>query len=466
MKLALKACLCAFAAVAIAVAVPSAMAQAGAGKFAGAIKGTVRVLALQPDGKVDYGAGWIIAPADRENNAGAAVVITARHIIQGAVRVTVIEDGASADQQRVATVKTSTSERDIAFLNVRGLNEPALSLTRTTPNVGDPVNAFGFSGASDRGEDTQLASEASLKGGHLSRTRTARISSSAQAPVDQIEFDASILAGYSGGPLLNNDGEVIGITVQDGGHVLLGGGSQISLGQGVSIAVASDEIIAAAHDAGVPVKLHSEEAQQPIVQVPDCPGTGMSVNPANGQACRPIGETSSQPHFALDLRSILIGVVVLAAVVVAGIMIYIMRKPVRTPESDVYYGGGPQASGQTNGFAPRPSSARRLVLTGSGPAGEPINLSFTSDELIGEGCMLGAAPGGKIPDNRPEPYVSRRHARIYFDGQNFMVDDNKSMNMTKVGDQVITHGTPKSLMSGETLTLADIRLNVTVNSPS
>ncbi len=165
----------------------------------------------------------------------------------------IVESGAAIGDQKPATVISVKADQDIAFLEVKNLAKPALQLTRSRPNIGDSIAAAGYTTASDRGETDGRAHSATLKRGGLSKYFLGPVGSEAQAPIDQIEFDAPILAGFSGGPLLNQCGRVIGMTVKDGGHIQIAEGASVAMAQGVATAVASDEIIRAARAASVEV---------------------------------------------------------------------------------------------------------------------------------------------------------------------------------------------------------------------
>ncbi len=67
--------------------------------------------------------------------------------------------------------------------------------------------------------------------------------------------------------------------------------------------------------------------------------------------------------------------------------------------------------------------------------------------------MLGVegSANGRIADNRSKTLVSRRHAQIAYDGQNFTIEDNKSLNGTKVGTAKLEPFTKRTVVSGDTI---------------
>jgi S1-C subfamily serine protease len=150
-------------------------------------------------------------------------IITNAHVVDGASKVTVsFEEGGEAID---ADVKGVDDDADIAVLkiNPEGRDLTVLPLGESSKlNVGDPVVAIGNPFG-------------------LQRTVTTGIVSALQRQVDApsgfpisnvIQTDASINPGNSGGPLLNAQGEVIGINSQ-----IATGGGQGSVGIGFAVPI-------------------------------------------------------------------------------------------------------------------------------------------------------------------------------------------------------------------------------------
>lgn len=455
-------------ALTLTICAASAHAQNEGGQFKPVIDSTVRVLASMPDGSAKFGTGWVIAAADKRNNAGAAVIVTARHVVKGAVKIRIVEPGSSIDDQRIGTMVGSTAERDLAFIEVKDITQPALTLTRVMPNVGESVRTIGYAVASDENEVNGRASYGSLKMGGLSKLFRGPISDEAQAPIDQIEFDAPILRGFSGGPLVNHCGRVIGMTVKDGGHIRIGDGQQIPMAQGVAVAVSADEIVKAARDNRIDVKVIDSECGQDLPPPPTPQCSKPNITSEQGRVCLPIPE----PPFMEGLMQkvggptgAILAIAAAALLVVLATVLAVMRgrragpAPTRVEPSSL---GATPPSMKGTSLRDRSPTIR---LTGRGPSNEPIDLKFEANELIGSGAMLGVEGDNNamIPDNRANKYVSRQHARLSFDGRNFTIQDNKSTNKTKVGGQILTPSTPRVLVSGDRLELADVVLNVLID---
>jgi S1-C subfamily serine protease len=128
-------------------------------------------------------------------------VLTARHVVAGArtIRVT-FADGIEA----VAQVVQEAPEIDIAVL-----------LADRSPQVIVPA-VLGNSGALQVGDDVyavghQLSLVGSLTAGVVSGLHRSVPLPNGTELNDLIQFDAAINRGSSGGPLLNRDGQVVGI---------------------------------------------------------------------------------------------------------------------------------------------------------------------------------------------------------------------------------------------------------------
>ena len=140
------------------------------------------------------GSGWII------NEKG--IIVTNDHVIDGAGSITVtLDDGRTfpVDMNTVAT----DPQRDLAVLKIDAENLPAADIGDSSAlRVGDWVVAIGNS----------LGLGISATSGIVSSLEVSLPVSSGQTLYNLIQTDAAINPGNSGGPLVNMNGEVIGIT--------------------------------------------------------------------------------------------------------------------------------------------------------------------------------------------------------------------------------------------------------------
>ena len=134
-------------------------------------------------------------------------MVTNNHVVadaQGAVEVT-FSDGTTHDR---ASVLGTSPSYDLAVLRVEAKNLPALPLGNSdSVVVGDPVLAIGSPLGPVRHRD-QRHRQRQEPAGH--RRRRARAAATASY-INAIQTDAAINPGNSGGPLVDLDGEVIGV---------------------------------------------------------------------------------------------------------------------------------------------------------------------------------------------------------------------------------------------------------------
>jgi len=411
---------------------------------------TVRVLARQ-GAKQYFGSGWVIAGADAEKRAGAGVVVTAYHVVAGATEVRIIEPG--GDRTVLATVIRIDRQRDLAFLEVRGLGAPPLTLSSAPMKVGAPLQGTGYTGASDRVDVDGVARTASLKSGALSQAvKLGGPLFNGEPAVNIFEHSININPGYSGGPVVDQCGRVVGISLQDGGHLDMGRAGSINLAQGVATAVAANEVIAAANNAMInPLVDNSVCSNTPPPPPP--PPKPPIIDPDNKSGLEKLFEQMGAMRLALAGLAI-------AGLGVAGFALWRVTRGAGNTS-----GPTPGPVVQNTSAPPPPPSTQLLELSGTGPAGEPINLSYRPAALSGKGIKLGrslsSCPEGHIPDQRANPFVSGEHAKLIHDGQNFLVEDFKSTNKTLRNGQQVS-GTAQVLNDGDILQLADVKLTVRI----
>jgi S1-C subfamily serine protease len=94
---------------------------------------------------------------------------------------------------------------DNALLRIANMKDtPALPVSTKTPEVGDNVTSIGFAGLTAKTSD-ELRQLPSYRSGHVSSP------SSSDRGVPRTEIDIDVIQGMSGGPTINENGEVVGI---------------------------------------------------------------------------------------------------------------------------------------------------------------------------------------------------------------------------------------------------------------
>lgn len=127
-------------------------------------------------------------------------ILTNYHVIKNATRITVTVPGR---QPVAARVVTTDQERDLAILQVSLRNLTALPIASSeTVQVLDSITVLGYP------LPGELGTALSASDGKVNAVREGRSNGTRL-----FQIDANVNPGNSGGPLLNNHGEVVGIIV-------------------------------------------------------------------------------------------------------------------------------------------------------------------------------------------------------------------------------------------------------------
>jgi hypothetical protein len=136
------------------------------------------------------GSGFIIQPD--------GFILTNYHVIKGSTAIVVVVPGRKPVQAKVVA---ADSYKDLALLQVPLTNLPFLPICSShSVQVLDPVTVLGYPLAQALGVDV------SASDGKVNAIRE-------QGSEPYFQIDANVNPGNSGGPLLNNRGEVVGIVV-------------------------------------------------------------------------------------------------------------------------------------------------------------------------------------------------------------------------------------------------------------
>jgi putative serine protease PepD len=186
--------------------------------------GVVSIQAVTSQG-ADSGTGIVLN--------GQGLILTNDHVIAGARNVRVAPKGSST-LTRAATVVGEEANSDLALIRVdpAGLGLKPLSLASSSSvQVGDAVYAIGNPYGLD---ETLTRGIVSALGREISAPDGAKIAGA-------IQTDAALNPGNSGGPLLNEQGEVIGVNSQIASDAARVAGSQPG-STGVGFAIASNTV--------------------------------------------------------------------------------------------------------------------------------------------------------------------------------------------------------------------------------
>lgn len=186
--------------------------------------GVVAIKAVTAAGG-DSGTGIVL------NDEG--LILTNDHVVAGASSLTVAAKGSSSDT-RTATLVGEEANDDLALIKVdpSGLGLKPLSLVSSSPvQVGDSVYAIGNPYGL---EETLTRGIVSALGREIAAPDGAKISAA-------IQTDAALNPGNSGGPLLNEQGDVIGVNSQIASDAARSAGSQPG-STGVGFAISSNTV--------------------------------------------------------------------------------------------------------------------------------------------------------------------------------------------------------------------------------
>lgn len=191
---------------------------AGIVELVGPAVATIQSEVSGPRGSVGTGAGTgVVITSDGQ-------VLTNAHVVDGATSIRVTLGGET--QSRAAELIGADRENDLALLQVDGVTDlPVAELGQSSSlGVGDDVVAIGNALA--------LRGGPTVTRGIVSGTnRTLQTNSGTMTGL--IQTDASISSGNSGGPLVNAQGQVIGINTA----VATSGGGRAAENVGFSIAI-------------------------------------------------------------------------------------------------------------------------------------------------------------------------------------------------------------------------------------
>ena len=141
-----------------------------------------------PQEKTAYGSAFFISKD--------GYLLTNHHVIENASRISItLNDRREID----ATVVGSDERTDVALLKVNGTNYPALRVGNVDRlRVGEPVLAIGSPFGFDYSASAGIVSAKSRN-------------MSGETSVPFIQTDVALNPGNSGGPLFNQNGEVVGV---------------------------------------------------------------------------------------------------------------------------------------------------------------------------------------------------------------------------------------------------------------
>ena len=166
---------------------------------------SVVYIEVESSTEIGAGSGFVIS-----NDAEGTFIATNYHVVEGNL------DGVSVwvgeNDKRSATVVAGSNEYDLAIIKLfEPIDAKALVLS-SNANQGEEVFAIGYPAAANAlsNSDAHLSNEATITNGIIGSIRT--MNNVDYGPdLQLLQINAEINFGNSGGPLLNNKGEVVGV---------------------------------------------------------------------------------------------------------------------------------------------------------------------------------------------------------------------------------------------------------------
>jgi len=167
--------------------------------------GVVRIF-CEVDGDVVSGSGFLVT-----NTNSGTVVVTNYHVVQGASEMELYYDGNGPVD---LTVMAISEGQDLCLMQTPEALPGMAPLTLADKvEIGDAVYALGYPGGSDVfSSDLALTKDKmALTSGLVSALTSTDLLGDQSQPVQLVQTNADINHGNSGGPLLNEQGQVIGV---------------------------------------------------------------------------------------------------------------------------------------------------------------------------------------------------------------------------------------------------------------
>jgi putative serine protease PepD len=199
---------------------------------------------VKSGGEEDQGTGMIISPN--------GLVVTNNHVIAAAVQSGTITVTRTGSTKSIPAVLVGTNPiDDVALIKMSGVAKlPTVTFGNSNAlDVGDAVVAIGNALGLAAGTPTVTSGIVSA----LGRTVTAGTSTSSETLNNMIQTDAAINPGNSGGPLLDSEGDVIGMNTAVAGTLSDGTSAQ---NIGFAIPVTTIESLLKSLEAGASVVNH------------------------------------------------------------------------------------------------------------------------------------------------------------------------------------------------------------------
>ena len=214
----------------------------GESAVSSARNGVVRILAALPDGSANLGSGFAVGQAGEPS----AVFVTNKHVVENSTAVYLLlddrwsetEDGSALNMEYVVrcdVVYEPETYPDYAILLADRIVTERVALPLMPAALAEPgetIYAIGFPSVSDQVTVNYTANVDTVT---VTAGTISRLAHMAETDTDVIQIDANINHGNSGGPLITEEGYVIGLNTY-------------GYGDNINLAVQSDYVISRLND--------------------------------------------------------------------------------------------------------------------------------------------------------------------------------------------------------------------------
>lgn len=453
------------------------------------------------------GSSFVVSKDDQ-----GCVLATNAHVVSGSEKTEVFLLRASSITSKVdafrARVIWFDEEMDLALLRAPGLDAEPMVLSNFPPAQVEEVYSFGFPGVADDAEaqaelariviesfvaglfskvidDPKVTStglaEVSISKGGVRRIIKGKWDPSFSGPDFLIiEHDVNITGGNSGGPLLNECGQVVGINTQrvpDPNMPIdvVRKSSHASVliaalrAQGLAFVEAASPCTAAAAQSAqgptpTPVPI---PAATPASTKPAAPSASSDAKPS-ASAQQPEAKGASRSSTAPGLALLAVVVFLLATAAACLAVVAIVRRPSIVTETYTQYlrrkpeAGGSSPPAHSARSQPIAAVTQRLVLEGFDPDKGPASrINIPVDLQRAAGKLILGRKRDAVHIHLGNLSVSGQHVALWSDADGrCWVEDRNSSNGTRLNGHALKPLAAAPLKHRDQLQVGDVRLTV------
>ncbi len=382
------------------------------GKILESSKSVIRIITVLDNKSMGSGTAFCI------NSDG--YFLTNAHVVDGAKEIHAFSSGGRYDVELVKKY----DDFDLAILKIKNTGLSPLTFAhRDNINVTDKVSSIGFPGAVDReSDDLEELTSVTINSGIIGKFSKINLSiknrNATRSPV--VQHDAAVNHGNSGGPLVNECGQVVGINVQ----------KELNYNRSVEQIKAGDVVqgIFYAIDIDVAKKVLNESRIDFLETGSGCSGSSMSAN---------------------DRKYLIIAGMLLLLLLLWGVIFFIQEKKKKNkPIGDEALSRLISRKLGEKGN----KDARKIVDTGVTVQLTPMGSNLPVFNVNQNESIVGRSRSATL--HLENPQVSGKHVSLSLNVSNeIVVKDLGSSNGTYIESRKLIAHTPYILKRGERLVI-------------